>query len=137
MRKTAVKNITFSIQFNYTNKANHTPICRQVLRHLISIPDEELNVFKLHRLYGLSFFSFHLGKGDFSKINFSASYFTTKLKNYMAPHPPQLSKIYGDFFYNVSPSNQEFIDWLNASNYFESQRSFSATNEFLEKKCWS
>ena len=65
---------------------------------------------------------------DFDKINFSATYFTNKLKVVMKPLKAQKSKIYKDYFYNAAPNNYEFIDWLTKSGYSESQRSFSVYN---------
>ena len=62
---------------------------------------------------------------DFSMVSFTASHFTEKLKSYIQPNPSQPSKIYEDYFYNVSPQDYEFMDWLDQSNYTETQRSFS------------
>ena len=62
---------------------------------------------------------------DLEQVSFSASFFTQKLKSFIKPKDYQPSKIYGDFFYNVSPFNKVLIDWLRDSGYFESQRSFS------------
>ena len=62
---------------------------------------------------------------DLDKINFSASFFTQKLKTFISPNNSKVSKIYGDFFYNVSPQNKDLMNWLESSGYKESQRSFS------------
>jgi len=61
----------------------------------------------------------------FEYIGFTALFFTTKLKNYIEPKPPQPSKIYGDYFYNVAPNNYELTNWLSESKYIKSQCSFS------------
>ena len=62
---------------------------------------------------------------DLDKIGFSAKYFTELLKNETNPLPSESSKRYGDFFYNVSPKNNDLITWLSNCGYFVSQVSLS------------
>ena len=49
-----------------------------------------------------------------------------KLKQVISPLEPEPSKIYGDFFYNISPFNLDLINWLNESGFFTSQISLSS-----------
>ena len=65
---------------------------------------------------------------DLEQVNFSASLVTQKIKKLIAPVDAQPSIIYGDFFYNVSPHNQDLIDWLSESEYYTSQVSLSPQN---------
>tara|TARA_B100000035_G_scaffold313440_1_gene327133 strand:+ start:446 stop:1945 length:1500 start_codon:yes stop_codon:yes gene_type:complete len=62
---------------------------------------------------------------DLDQISFTAEFFTQKLKQVISPLEPEPSKIYGDFFYNVSPFNLDLINWLSESGYFTSQISLS------------
>lgn len=62
---------------------------------------------------------------DVNDISFSAEIFTQKLKKEISPLAPVPSKIFKDFFYNVSPKNNELITWLCESGYFTSQKSLS------------
>ncbi len=62
---------------------------------------------------------------DINKIEFSAEYFTKILKKEINPLPPEPSKRFGDFFYNVSPKNNDLITWLSNCGYIASQISLS------------
>ncbi|MDA9702924.1 pseudaminic acid synthase [Paracoccaceae bacterium] len=62
---------------------------------------------------------------DMGKIAFSAEYFTQILKKQIRPLAPKPSKTFGDFFYNVSPKNNDMVRWLSSCEYFVSQISFS------------
>jgi pseudaminic acid synthase len=62
---------------------------------------------------------------DLDKIAFSAEYFTKILKKEINPLPPQPSIIFGDFFYNISPKNNNLITWLSDSQYVVSQISLA------------
>jgi len=68
---------------------------------------------------------------DLTKLNFSASFFTEKLKKYILPRPAVMSKVYGDFYYNVSPKNLDLMAWFKGSDFLESQRSFCKINTSL------
>lgn len=57
---------------------------------------------------------------DVNDILFSAEIFTQTLKKEIGPLAPVLSKIFEDFFYNVSPKNNDLITWLSESGYFTS-----------------
>jgi N-acetylneuraminate synthase len=63
---------------------------------------------------------------DLDKISFTASFFTQKIKKLISPVNPKPSKIYSDFYYNVSPNNQDLINWLVEAGYYKSQISFSS-----------
>ena len=62
---------------------------------------------------------------DVNDISFSAEIFTQTLKKEISPLAPVTSKIFEDFFYNVSPKNNDLITWLSESGYFTSQISLS------------
>lgn len=62
---------------------------------------------------------------DVNKITFTAEYFMQMLKNEIYPLSPEPSKIFGDFFFNVSPRNTDLQNWLECSNYYVSQVSLS------------
>jgi N-acetylneuraminate synthase len=62
---------------------------------------------------------------DVNDISFSAEIFTQTLKKEISPLAPVPSKIFEDFFYNVSPKNNDLITWLSESGYFTSQISLS------------
>lgn len=62
---------------------------------------------------------------DMEKIAFSAEYFTEILKEHIQPLPPEPSKRFGDFFYNVSPKNKDLINWLSNCGYLVSQMSLA------------
>ena len=62
---------------------------------------------------------------EMDKIEFSAEYFTKILKKEINPLPPKLSKRFKDFFYNVSPNNNDLIIWLSNCEYQVSQISLS------------
>jgi pseudaminic acid synthase len=64
---------------------------------------------------------------DIEKIAFSADYFMQILKNEISPLPAEPSKTFGDFFFNVSPKNNDLINWLLRSQYNVSQISLSRT----------
>ena len=61
---------------------------------------------------------------NLTKVSFTASYFTEKLQSVIQPLTAKHSEIRRGFYYNVAPSNQAFIEWLENSGYYESQRSF-------------
>jgi len=63
---------------------------------------------------------------DLDKISFTASFFSQKLKQLIIPVNSEPSKIYGDFYHNVSPNNQDLINWLIEAGYYKSQISFSS-----------
>ena len=69
---------------------------------------------------------------DFDKIGFSSDYFIMRLKETMKPLEEKKSQIYKDYFFNVSPSNSDFINWLEESGYRESQRSFILKENKIE-----
>ena len=62
---------------------------------------------------------------DLSEISFSASYFVKNLKKNLKSLKAQKSKIFKDYYFNVSPNNIGLINWLTESGYKENQRSFS------------
>ncbi len=62
---------------------------------------------------------------DVDKISFSAEYFTQILKKQIRPLAPKPSKVFRDYFYNVSPKNSDMVRWLSNSRYFVSQISLS------------
>ena len=77
---------------------------------------------------GLIYVSFDNSVGidiDVNDISFSAEIFTQTLKKEISPLAPVPSKIFEDFFYNVSPKNNDLITWLSESGYFTSQISLS------------
>jgi N-acetylneuraminate synthase len=89
---------------------------------LIHDPTNTLNVI------GSVYASFDNSIGidiDLNKISFTAEFFTQKLKKEISPLAPESSKIFGDFFYNVSPKNNDLITWLSDSGYYTSQISLS------------
>ena len=59
------------------------------------------------------------------KIEFTAENFLETLKKEINPLPPESSKRYGDFFFNVSPKNNDLINWLSDCGYRVSQISLS------------
>ena len=59
------------------------------------------------------------------EIEFTAEYFTEILKKEINPLPPESSKRFEDFFYNVSPKNNDLINWLSDCGYRVSQISLS------------
>ena len=61
---------------------------------------------------------------NFEKVNFSASFFFKKIRLSIAPLKEQKSKIYKDYFVNVSPKNKELINWLKDSGFEEKQKSY-------------
>ena len=65
---------------------------------------------------------------EMDKIEFSAEYFTKILKKEINPLPPELSKRFEDFFYNVPPNNNDLITWLSNCRYRVSQISLSRNN---------
>ena len=62
---------------------------------------------------------------DLNKITFSAKYFTQTLLKEINPLPPEPSKIFGDFFFNISPKNNDLQTWLEESKYNVTQISLS------------
>ena len=62
---------------------------------------------------------------DLNKISFTAEFFSQKLNKEISPLGPEPSKIFGDFFYNVAPKNNDLITWLSESGYYTSQISLS------------
>ena len=60
---------------------------------------------------------------DIENITFSADYFMQILENKISPLPSEPSKIFGDFYFNVSPNNTDLLNWLECSNYRVSQMS--------------
>jgi N-acetylneuraminate synthase len=58
---------------------------------------------------------------DTEEIDFSAEYFMKILQDKIKPLPEEPSKIFGDFFFNVSPENNDLITWLSSSGYRVSQ----------------
>ena len=61
---------------------------------------------------------------NLDQIDFSALYFINKLKSMTPPMKGEESRVFGDYFFNVSPKNKELIHWLSISGFAESQRSF-------------
>jgi hypothetical protein len=89
---------------------------------LIHDSDKTLNVI------GSVYVSFDNSVGidiDVNDISFSAEIFTQILKKEISPLAPVASKIFKDFFYNVSPKNNDLITWLSESGYITSQISLS------------
>jgi len=62
---------------------------------------------------------------EMDKIEFTVEYFTEILKKEINPLPPESSKRFEDFFYNVSPKNNDLINWLSDCGYLVSQISLS------------
>jgi pseudaminic acid synthase len=81
-----------------------------------------------NNILGLAYINYDNSVGlhiNFSGISFSASYFINKVKKNLKTLKAQKSKIFKDYYFNVSPKNVELIDWLAESGYKENQRSFS------------
>lgn len=79
-------------------------------------------------ILGLAYVNYDNSVGlhlNLSEINFSASFFINKIKKNLKSLKAQKSKIYKDYYFNVSPTNIELINWLAKSGYKENQRSFS------------